>query len=624
MRFLFVRLVCLCWAVCCAPAWCGDLVVGRAYYEDASNQLTLSEVQTKTFTPYNGVLTQGFSASAFWIRLTLAPTPLEPNELFGQHALVRVVPHYLDEVALFDPTLGQNTPRFAGDRHVGDAAGYTSLNHNFVIERSAQTRDIWLRLKTNSGNTISVKVLPVAEAMALDQQQDVWTGVVIAALVLFFFWAAIYSWRNREPIALALVVSQGFSVLYATTLWGYWRLWFGDVLTPEVIDALSVFFIVSSGNAFLWFHIRFLAEFEPWHGGIKFLRLILLAYPLELLFFMTDHTRWGLQLNIWMALVTTPALLCVACTTQVWNLQTPGKAKPVFSKTFLVAFYVMLNVFLFVLALPTLPRRTEFGIASGPIFGFFSGLVLVVTLQLRAYSIQKSNADMRLSLQLSEQEVNHERLQREAQSRFMAMLTHELKTPLGVLLMAIGERVPSVDMKQRAKRAIQDMNAVLERCVWVDKLEEGNLSQTKERFDLVPELVQLMASFDNPRLQLTSSTAALQVQADRQLVSVVLKNLMENALKYSPKDSTVVLQVEPVLWADGEGACVRVSNAPGEAGWPDVQRLFSKYYRSAGAHHSTGSGLGLHLSKQMAVYLGGDVRYLPDNDCVRFEFCLPV
>ena len=331
-----------------------------------------------------------------------------------------------------------------------------------------------------------------------------------------------------------------------------------------------------------------------------------------------------MQLNIWMALVTTPALLLVACTTQVWKEQAAGKARPVFSKTYLVVFYLMLNVFLFALALPTLPRRTEFGIASGPIFGFFSGLVLVVTLQLRAQSIQKAHADVRLSLQLSEQEVNHERLQREAQSRFMGMLTHELKTPLGVLLMAIRDNAPTLGMKQRALRAIQDMNAVLERCVWVDKLEEGSLSQTKERFDLVAELVHLVASFDNTRLQLTPSIASLQVSADRQLVSVVLKNLMENALKYSPKDSLVVLQVEPVPWTDGEGVCVRVSNAPGEAGWPDVQRLFSKYYRSAGAHHSTGSGLGLHLSKQMAVYLGGDVRYLPDKNCVRFEFCLPV
>jgi signal transduction histidine kinase len=285
---------------------------------------------------------------------------------------------------------------------------------------------------------------------------------------------------------------------------------------------------------------------------------------------------------------------------------------------------LILNGLLFFLALPTLPRRSEFGIASGPVFGFFSGLVVVVTLQLRARSIQKAHSDMQLSLQLAEQEVNYERQQREAQNRFMGMLTHELKTPLGVLLMAISHSDPSLAMKERAKRAIQDMNAVLERCVLVDKLEEGNLSQSKERFDVVKELEQVMLGFDSTRLQLAHGHASVWVYADRQLVSVVLKNLVENALKYSPKDSRVHLNVQRLPWREGEGVCVQVSNLPGDAGWPDAQRLFSKYYRSAGSHRSTGSGLGLHLAKQMALYLGGDVRYVPVEDCVRFEFWLPV
>jgi signal transduction histidine kinase len=190
--------------------------------------------------------------------------------------------------------------------------------------------------------------------------------------------------------------------------------------------------------------------------------------------------------------------------------------------------------------------------------------------------------------------------------------------------MAISSSAPSVAMRERAKRAIQDMNNVIERCVLVDKLEEGNLSQTKERFDVVKELEQVMLGFDSPRLQLTPSQEVVWVSADRQLVSVVLKNLIENALKYSPKDSRVQLSVQRLPWREGEGVCVQVNNLPGDAGWPDAQRLFSKYYRSAGSHRSTGSGLGLHLSKQMALYLGGDVRYVPFDDCVRFEFWLPV
>ncbi len=607
-----------------ATAWSAELVTERAYFEDPSNRMTLQEVQQQTLTPYSGVLARGFSASAFWIRLSVAGLPERSDLIFGQHVIVRVLPHYLDEIALYDPALGHDRERLAGDRHVNNVNGYTSLNHNFLIERSVQSRDIWIRLKTNSSNSISIQVVPVEEALALDRKQEVVTGLIIAALVLFFLWSLVYWLRSREPIAVALVVSQGLSVLYATTLWGYWRVWGGDWLTPEVIDGLSVLFIVSSGNAFLWFHIRFLSEFDPARWGLIFLRAILLLFPLELLFMMLGQTRWALELNILMALIATPSLLVVAMTTRVWQSLSLGQAKPIFSKPALLLFYLMLNVLLFFLALPILPRRSEFGIASGPVFGFFSGLAVVVTLQLRARSIQKATADMQLNLQLAEQEVLYERLKRESQSKFMGMLTHELKTPLGVVLMSISSAVQSTAMKNRAKRAIKDINEVLERCVWVDQVEEGTLSKSKEHFDVLKELEDVMKSFDSEKRLHTSSEASIEVYADRQLVGVVWKNLLDNALKYSPKDSQVRVSVRRTTWDGGEGVCFEVGNLPGEAGWPDPERLFSKYYRSAGSHHSTGSGLGVHLSRQIARYLGGDLTYVPDDQYVRFQFCLPV
>ncbi len=607
-----------------ATAWSAELVTERAYFEDPSNRMTLQEVQQQTLTPYSGVLARGFSASAFWIRLSVAGLPERSDLIFGQHVIVRVLPHYLDEIALYDPALGHDRERLAGDRHVNNVNGYTSLNHNFLIERSVQSRDIWIRLKTNSSNSISIQVVPVEEALALDRKQEVVTGLIIAALVLFFLWSLVYWLRSREPIAVALVVSQGLSVLYATTLWGYWRVWGGDWLTPEVIDGLSVLFIVSSGNAFLWFHIRFLSEFDPARWGLIFLRAILLLFPLELLFMMLGQTRWALELNILMALIATPSLLVVAMTTRVWQSLSLGQAKPIFSKPALLLFYFMLNVLLFFLALPILPRRSEFGIASGPVFGFFSGLAVVVTLQLRARSIQKATADMQLNLQLAEQEVLYERLKRESQSKFMGMLTHELKTPLGVVLMSISSAVQSTAMKNRAKRAIKDINEVLERCVWVDQVEEGTLSKSKEHFDVLKELEDVMKSFDSEKRLHTSSEASIEVYADRQLVGVVWKNLLDNALKYSPKDSQVRVSVRRTTWDGGEGVCFEVGNLPGEAGWPDPERLFSKYYRSAGSHHSTGSGLGVHLSRQIARYLGGDLTYVPDDQYVRFQFCLPV
>jgi signal transduction histidine kinase len=68
---------------------------------------------------------------------------------------------------------------------------------------------------------------------------------------------------------------------------------------------------------------------------------------------------------------------------------------------------------------------------------------------------------------------------------------------------------------------------------------------------------------------------------------------------------------------------LRISNLPGPSGWPDVDKIFAKYYRSGGAQRRSGTGLGLYLSRSMAERLGGTLRYIPDQQNIRFELWLP-
>ena len=61
----------------------------------------------------------------------------------------------------------------------------------------------------------------------------------------------------------------------------------------------------------------------------------------------------------------------------------------------------------------------------------------------------------------------------------------------------------------------------------------------------------------------------------------------------------------------------------GEAGLPDAERLFDKYYRSAGAQRQSGSGLGLFLVRSLLELLHGAAIYRPDGDQVCFAILLP-
>ena len=111
--------------------------------------------------------------------------------------------------------------------------------------------------------------------------------------------------------------------------------------------------------------------------------------------------------------------------------------------------------------------------------------------------------------------------------------------------------------------------------------------------------------------------------SDPQLLSIVLSNLFNNALKYSPPLSVITIRAETVTDAGRAGIQISVQNVPGAAGLPDPAKVFDKYYRSPGAKKQTGSGLGLYLVHSFTVLLGGQVRYEVAQEQARFTLWLP-
>lgn len=214
---------------------------------------------------------------------------------------------------------------------------------------------------------------------------------------------------------------------------------------------------------------------------------------------------------------------------------------------------------------------------------------------------------------------------RNEQDRFISMLNHELKTPLSVVRMALGMENINPATRQHAQQAAQDIDAVVERSLWADRIRERRCVTLEPCcvVDVLSGIGERSATPQRIRVSGVSGDPALTVVTDRQYLQIILGNLLDNALKYSPPQSTVRVDVTSHHHKRREGVLVSLCNAVGGAGRPDPQHLFGKYYRSSGAHGKTGSGLGLYLSREMARLLGGWLRYRPDNAEVKFELWLP-
>ena len=211
---------------------------------------------------------------------------------------------------------------------------------------------------------------------------------------------------------------------------------------------------------------------------------------------------------------------------------------------------------------------------------------------------------------------------RNEQSNFMAMLSHELKAPLSVLRMSLGGSL-SANTRQHAQQSVQDMDAIVERCLQAERLQQQRYVPQLQSCDLNELLSERRTACDAPQRLVITADLMPAFTVDTQMLRMVLSNLIDNALKYAAPASLVQLSATRQSHKAQPGILIRIDNTPGAAGHPDPRQVFKKYYRSPGAHSKTGSGLGLYLVHNVARQLGGWVRYVPNDSCVRFELWLP-
>lgn len=199
------------------------------------------------------------------------------------------------------------------------------------------------------------------------------------------------------------------------------------------------------------------------------------------------------------------------------------------------------------------------------------------------------------------------------QRDFVALVSHEFRGPLSVIAAAADNLSLSTTMnaesiKLRATRIRQTVNRM-------SMLIENVLADDKLNAERKPaeaiETVDLTDTFHAARLGLDDNVAKrvyllpsdkVRVKGDRNLLEIIVQNLIQNALKYSTPEG----HVSVFVWTDGKNAYLDVKDEGSGVAAEDRELIFKKYYRAAG-QKSIGSGLGLYISKEIARQHGGDL-----------------
>ena len=206
------------------------------------------------------------------------------------------------------------------------------------------------------------------------------------------------------------------------------------------------------------------------------------------------------------------------------------------------------------------------------------------------------------------QALARERELSEMKSRFVAVASHEFRTPLAAILSSVelldtyGSSFPAEERRElleQIKTAVARMNGVVEQVLLTSRLELGKFKFNATRL-LVPEwLVEVMAELErgNPqaaRVSLTCDVLDAPRMADPQLLRHMVVNLLGNALKYSDPDTPVHLAVKGV----GEQLELRISDHGIGIPEADLPRLFGSFHRGTNVGHISGTGIGLHIVKE--------------------------
>jgi two-component system OmpR family sensor kinase len=197
------------------------------------------------------------------------------------------------------------------------------------------------------------------------------------------------------------------------------------------------------------------------------------------------------------------------------------------------------------------------------------------------------------------------------QRRFVADAAHELRTPLTALslqaqnldkaatLELVRERiVPLRAGIERARRLTEQLLSLARSQAGAPVLESVNVSKVAR--ELIAEYLALAEERD---IDLGLDAAEdIVLTAEPRALSSILKNGLDNALRYTPSGGEVTLS----LYTEGDAAVIEVRDSGPGIAVAERQRVFDPFYRLDGSH-GEGSGLGLAIARDAAARLGGTV-----------------
>jgi two-component system, OmpR family, phosphate regulon sensor histidine kinase PhoR len=241
--------------------------------------------------------------------------------------------------------------------------------------------------------------------------------------------------------------------------------------------------------------------------------------------------------------------------------------------------------------------------------------ILVTYVVITSYRLSETE---RLSWE-SERELHYLSEVESLKNNFLSLISHDLKNPIAKI-QGIADRILSGKDTSIPEQLKEDLGSIkgsseelrqyITSILQLTRVEARDIKLTKEVCDInaivsdVMERLRDLANNKQIRIQ-TTLDPLFSMEVDRTLITEVLINLIENAIKYSDTGGEVLITTQEV----GTEVKVQVVDYAGGIPEEEVTKVFEKFYRGSGekTRRVTGTGLGLYLVKYFIELHGGKV-----------------
>ena len=207
----------------------------------------------------------------------------------------------------------------------------------------------------------------------------------------------------------------------------------------------------------------------------------------------------------------------------------------------------------------------------------------------------------------------------EAYRSFVALVSHQFRTPLAVIdsamqrMLRSGSAMRQAEIEERARNVraeVHGLNELIGATLDVVRLDAGQVSADPSRCDIA----MLVGRVRERQLEASPSRAiTVQIgsevpptfETDSLLVEQVLGNLLSNAVKYSPPSEPISIRLTAEngqIWFSFEDRGVGIP-------LDEQENLFGRFFRASTAKGVPGTGIGLTIASQLAHLLGGDLKF---------------